>query len=104
MPITYPQAALGAEVEVPTLDGREEFRIPGGTQSGDVFRLKGKGMPDVQSRHRGDLIVQVYVEVPKRLTPEHEHALRELAEIENVHVTPERKSFFSKLKEYFQGG
>jgi len=103
MPITYPQAALGAKVDVPTLEGREEFHIPSGTQSGDFFRLKGKGMPEVNSRHRGDLIVQVYVEVPKRLTPEHERVLRELAEIENVHVTPERTSFFSKLKEYFQG-
>lgn len=103
MPITYSQAALGAKVEVPTLDGREEFEIPGGTQSGDLFRLRGKGMPDVQSRRRGDLIVQVFVEVPKRLTPEHEHVLRELAEIENVHVSPERTSFFSKLKDYFQG-
>lgn len=103
VPITYSQAALGAKVEVPTLDGREEFDIPAGTQSGDVFRLRGKGMPDVQSRRRGDLMVQVYVEVPKRLAPEHERVLRELAEIENVHVSPQRKSFFGKVKEYFQG-
>jgi molecular chaperone DnaJ len=103
MPISYPQAALGAKVDVPTLAGREEFEVPAGTQSGDLFRLKGKGMPDMQSRRRGDLLVQVFVEVPKRLTPEHERVLRELAEIENVHVSPERKSFFSKLKEYFQG-
>ncbi len=103
VPITYSQAALGAKVEVPSLDGREEFEVPAGTQSGDVFRLRGKGMPDVQSRHRGDLMVQVYVEVPKRLAPEHQRVLRELAEIENVHVSPQRKSFVSKLKEYFQG-
>ena len=104
VPITYPQAALGAELEVPTLEGRQTFEIPAGAQSGDVFRLKGQGMPDTRSRHRGDLLVQVYVEVPKRLTPEHERLLRDLAEIENTHVTPERKSFFSKLKDYFQGG
>jgi molecular chaperone DnaJ len=61
-------------------------------------------MPDTRSRHGGDLLVQVFVEVPKRLTPEHERLLRDLAEIENTHVTPERKSFFSKLKDYFQGG
>ena len=103
VPISYPQAALGAKVDVPTLDGREEFEIPAGTQSGDVFRLRGRGMPDMQSRHHGDLLMQVYVEVPKRLTPEHERALRELAEIENAHVSPERTSFFGKLKEYFQG-
>ena len=104
VPITYPQAALGSKVEVPTLDGREELELPAGTQGGDVFRLKGLGMPDARSRHRGDLLVQVFVEVPKRLTPEHTRLLRELAEIENAHVTPERTSFFSKLKEYFQGG
>jgi molecular chaperone DnaJ len=104
VPITYPQAALGAELEVPTLDGRQKFDVPAGTQSGDVFRLKGLGMPDARSRRRGDLMVQVYVEVPKRLTPEHDRVLRELAEIENTHVTPERKSFFAKLKDYFQGG
>jgi molecular chaperone DnaJ len=103
VPITYSQAALGAKVQVPTLEGPEEFEIPAGTQSGDVFRLRGKGMPDVQSRRRGDQLVQVYVEVPKRLTPEHERVLRELAEIENVNVSPQRTSFFSKLKEYFQG-
>lgn len=103
VPISYPQAALGATVDVPTLDGREELEVPAGTQSGDVFRLKGRGMPDPRARHRGDLLVQVYVEVPKRLAPEHERLLRELAEIENTHVTPARKTFFSKLKEYFQG-
>jgi len=103
VPITYPQAALGAKVNVPTLDGQEDLEIPAGTQSGDVFRIRGKGMPELQSRRRGDLIVQVYVEVPKRLAPEHERLLRELAEIENVHVSPQRKSFFSKVKEYFQG-
>ena len=103
VPISYPQAALGAKIDVPTLDGREEFEIPAGTQSGDVFRLRGKGMPDMQARRHGDLLVQVFVEVPKRVTPEHERVLRELAEIENVHVSPERKSFFGKLKEYFQG-
>jgi molecular chaperone DnaJ len=104
VPISYPQAALGARVEVPTLEGREQFDIPAGTQSGDVFRLKGLGMPDTRSRHRGDLLVQVYVEVPKKLTPEHERILRELAEVENAHVSPARKSFFAKLKDYFQGG
>jgi molecular chaperone DnaJ len=104
VPITYPQAALGSSVEVPTLDGREQFEIPAGTQSGDVFRLKGLGMPDTRSRHRGDLLVQVFVEVPKRLTADHEKLLRDLAEVENAHVTPERKSFFAKLKEYFHGG
>ena len=102
VPISYSQAALGATIEVPTLDGREELQIPPGTQTGDIFKLRGRGMPDTHRRGRGDLIVQVHIEVPKKLTAEHERILRELAEVEKTHVTPERKSFFSKLMEYFQ--
>jgi molecular chaperone DnaJ len=101
LPINYPQAALGATVEVPTLDGRENLTIPAGSQNGDLFTLKGRGMPDPRYRGRGNLVVQVFVEVPQTLTPEHEAALRHLAEIENAHVTPTRKSFFEKLKELF---
>ena len=104
VPISYAQAALGATIKVPTLDGCEELEIPPGTQSGGVIRLRGRGMPTPGHRGRGDLLVQVYIEVPKKLTPEHERILRELAEIENAHVSPERKSFFGKLKEYFQNG
>jgi molecular chaperone DnaJ len=99
VPINYPQAALGATIEVPTLDGRESLTIPPGSQNGDVFTLKGRGMPDPRYHGRGNLVVQVFVEVPQTLTPEHEAALRHLAEIENAHVTPTRKSFFEKLKE-----
>jgi len=102
VPISYSQAALGATIEVPTLDGREQIEIPRGTQSGEVFKLKGRGMPHLRRRSRGDLLVQVYVEVAKKLGPEHERLLRELAELEQRDVTPERKSFFRKLKEYFQ--
>jgi molecular chaperone DnaJ len=101
VPINYPQAALGATIEVPTLDGRENLTIPAGSQNGDLFTLKGRGMPDPRYRGRGDLLVQVFIEVPQALTPEHEAALRHLAEIENAHVTPTRKSFFEKLKELF---
>ncbi|HUT11165.1 MAG TPA: molecular chaperone DnaJ [Thermoguttaceae bacterium] len=102
VPISYSQAALGATIEVPTLDGREQLEIPRGTQSGEVFKLKGRGMPYLRRRSRGDLLVQVYVEVAKSLDPEHEKLLRELAELEQRDVTPQRKSFFQKLKEYFQ--
>ncbi len=101
VPISYAQAALGATLEVPTLDGREELSIPAGTQTGAVFTLKGRGMPDPRYRGHGNLLVQVHVEVPASLTPEHEAVLRKLAEIENTNVTPIRKSFFEKLKEYF---
>jgi len=99
-PISYTQAALGATIEVPSLDGCRELRIPPGTQSGEVFTLKGQGMPDPRHHGRGHLLVQVNVDVPHTLTAEYEAALRHLAEIENTHVSPARKSFFGKLKEF----
>jgi molecular chaperone DnaJ len=102
IPISYCQAALGATIEVPTLDGPESLEVPAGTQPGDVFALRGRGMPDVRQRGRGDLHVQVMVEVPKKLAPRHEELLRQLAEIEKTDVSPKRQSFFEKIKKYFQ--
>jgi molecular chaperone DnaJ len=101
VPITYSQAALGTTLEVPTLEGRGELVVPAGTQSGAVFRLGGKGMPDPRRRGLGDLLVQVVIEVPKKLSKEEDTLLRELAELEHRYVAPERKGFFEKLKEYF---
>lgn len=101
IPISYSQAALGATIEVPTLDGRTDFEIPAGTQTGEVFKLTGRGMPDPRYRSRGDLLVQVHVEVPKKLSPEHQELLRNLAELEKRNVTPARTSFFEKVKDYF---
>jgi molecular chaperone DnaJ len=101
LPITYTQAALGATVDVPTLDGKEELRIAPGTQPGDVFQLRGRGMPDPRGAARGDLLVQTFIEVPKRLSAKQETLLRELAELERVDVTPHRKNFLSMLRDYF---
>ena len=101
LPITFTQAALGATIEVPTLDGRAELDVPSGTQSGDVFRLSGRGMPDPRGGRTGDLHVQTYIEVPKKLTGRQRELLRELAELEHANVTPERKSFLEKLRDYF---
>jgi molecular chaperone DnaJ len=101
VPIGYAQAALGSAIEVPTLDGKTELKVPAGTQSGDVFKLRGKGIFDYRARGVGDLVVQVHIEVPKALTPRQEELLRELAEIEHTHVSPRRKTFFEKLKECF---
>ncbi|HEY4759517.1 MAG TPA: DnaJ C-terminal domain-containing protein, partial [Thermoguttaceae bacterium] len=78
------------------------LEIPPGTQTAETFILSGRGMPDVRSRRKGDLIVQVHIDVPKKLTPNHEELLRQLAETENTNVSPKRKSFFEKLREYFQ--
>lgn len=101
MPITYTQAALGAKIEVPTLAGPHELKLPAGTQTGEVFRVRGQGMPSPRSRSVGDLLVQVNVEVPKSLSPEQEELLRQLAEQEKVEVSQHRKSFFEKVREYF---
>ena len=101
VPISYSQATLGARISVPTLNGAEHVDVPAGTQPGEVFTLRGRGMPDVRYRGRGDLHVQVTVEVPKRLSERHEKLLRELAEIENSEVSPKRKTFFEKIKDLF---
>lgn len=101
MPISYSQAALGATIEVPTLAGPHELKVPAGTQSGDVFRVRGRGMPDPRGGSAGDLHVQTYIEVPKKLTPKQQTLLRELAEVEQHEVSPHRKSFLERLKEYF---
>jgi molecular chaperone DnaJ len=103
MPISYTQAVLGATIEIPTLDGKDELQVPAGTQSGEVFRLRGRGMPDPRGGGVGDLLVQTYVEIPKKLTNKQEKLLRELAEVEEANVTPHRKGFLEKLKEYFTG-
>lgn len=103
VPITYSQAALGAEIEIPNLDGKQMLTIPPGTQPGEVIRLKRQGMPDMQGRGRGDLRVQIGIEVPRKMTPKHEALLRELAEIEHGNVTPQRMTFFDKLKTFFAG-
>ncbi|MEQ8784683.1 MAG: molecular chaperone DnaJ [Pirellulaceae bacterium] len=101
LPISYTQAALGASIEVPTLEGRDELTIAPGTQSGEVFQIKGRGMPDPHGGRRGNLVVQVAIDVPKKLDRRQEELLRELAELEHANVTPHRKSFLEKLRDYF---
>ena len=101
VPITFTQAALGATVEVPTLDGPEEIDVPAGTQPGELFTLRRRGMPDPRGGSTGDLLVQVTIDVPRKLQPEQEELLRKLAEVENSHVSAHRKSFLEKLRDYF---
>ena len=100
LPISFPQASLGTKIEVPTLEGKAMIKIPPGTQSGDVFRLRGKGMPDVRLAGLGDMLVQVNIEVPKQVTEEEEELLRQLAELEHKNVAPARKSFIEQVKDY----
>jgi molecular chaperone DnaJ len=100
VPISFPQATLGAEIEVPTLDGTSKIKIPPGTPSGRIFYIKGKGMPKLGSHARGDQIVRVYVDVPKKLTPRQKELLEEFARINGDEIA---KSFKEKLKDLFSG-
>jgi molecular chaperone DnaJ len=100
VPITYAQAALGASIEVPTLEGPDTIEIPAGTQPADVFKLRGRGMADPRGRGKGDLLVQVNLDVPKKLSPREEELLRELAKEENANVSTHRKTFLERLKDY----
>ena len=98
VPITYAQAVLGAEIEVPTLDGKVKYTIPEGTQTGTVFRLCGKGVPVLNSSRRGDQLVRVNIEVPKNLSKKQKELLQEFAKAVGDESYTERKSFFEKLK------
>ncbi|HMK35599.1 MAG TPA: molecular chaperone DnaJ [Desulfomonilaceae bacterium] len=96
VPIAYSLAALGGEIDVPTLDGSENLHIPHGTQSGQDFRISGKGIPHLRGRGRGDLIAVVYIETPRRVGKEEEELLRRLAELEGAKITPKKRGFFSR--------
>lgn len=100
VPLSFPQAALGTEIEVPTLDGTAKLKIPPGTPSGNLFYLKGKGIPRVGGHQRGNQIVRVHVEVPKKLSPRQRELLEEFAQISGDDIS---KSFKEKLKDLFTG-
>lgn len=102
-PVTFAQAALGADVEVPTLFGKSNLRVAPGTQHGEVLTLKGMGLPDLRGGNNGHLLIQVLIEVPRKLTKKQEQILRQYAETEETNVLPERKSFLDKLKSYLVG-
>lgn len=100
VPLSFPQAALGAEIEVPTLDGSANLKIPAGTPSGKVFYIKGKGAPPVGGHHRGNQAVRVYIDVPKKLSARQRELLEEFASINGDEVS---KSFKEKIKDLFTG-
>jgi molecular chaperone DnaJ len=103
VPITFSQAALGGTIEVPTLDGPINHALKRGVQSGEAVRIPGKGVPNVHTRRPGDLHVLLVVETPRTLTKRQEELLRELADLDQKHVSPQRKSFFDKVRELFTG-
>ena len=102
VPITFTQAALGAEIEVPTLDGKIKYEIPEGTQTGKVFQIFGKGVPSVNNpKRRGNHFFTVVVETPTKLSKEQKELLRQLEEGLDKNKTPKMKKFFDTLKDFF---
>jgi molecular chaperone DnaJ len=101
VPVSFPQAALGTEIPVPTLDGEHKLKVPEGTQSGTVFKLRNKGMPVVNSSARGDLFVDVRIETPKKLNKRQRELMQELAESIGVENKPQSRTLFSKVKDIF---
>ena len=100
MPVSFTQASLGAKVEVPTLTGKADLKIPAGTQHGQIFRLRGLGVPDIRTGRTGDEMVQVLIEIPKQLDKKQQELLREFAKSEDRSVLPESRGFFDRLVEY----
>jgi len=102
LPLSFAQAALGAVVSVPPVDGGPaELTLPKGTQPGKVLRLHGRGMPEMETGRRGDLLVEVAIEVPRRLTAEQRQLIERLGELEGERLGPDRKSFLEKVREFF---
>jgi len=101
VPITFVQAALGAEIEVPTLTGPMKLKIPAGTQPGHVFRLKGKGVPHLRGSGTGDQVCRIMVEVPAKLTGRQKELLLEFDRLNGEHSAPITTGFFDKVKEIF---
>ena len=101
IPIKFTLAALGGTLNVPTLFGKASLKIPAGTQSGTVFRLRGHGMPRLRSGSKGDQLVKVIIEVPTRMTPDQRRKLEEYAEVCGDPANPMSESFFEKAKKFF---
>ena len=101
LPISFPQAALGTELEIETLEGKETIKVPEGTQSGREFKLKGKGVPHLNERGKGDLIVEVRVKTPGKLTRDQRDLLRQLGDTMVVENTPHARGILDKVKEIF---
>ena len=101
VPISFTQAALGATIDVPSLNGTKQLKIPTGTQYGSVFRIKEQGLPDIRTGRTGDQLVQITIETPAKLSPEQQELLREFAKTENKKVSPQSASFFEKMKKHF---
>jgi molecular chaperone DnaJ len=102
VPISFPQAVLGAQIDVPTLEGKVKMRVPSGTQSGKTFRLRGKGIPMLGGYGKGDQLVKVLVEVPEKVSKRQRKLIADLAAEMGEEVHPQQKSFLDKLKSLFE--
>jgi molecular chaperone DnaJ len=101
IPISFVQAALGADIDVPTLTGSAKLKIPAGTQPGHTFRLKGKGFPHLRGSGIGDQLCRIVVEVPAGLTSKQKELLREFERLNGDNSTPITQGFFDKVKQIF---
>jgi molecular chaperone DnaJ len=101
--ISFPDAVFGTQIEVPTIDGRAKIKIPPGTQSGKIFRLKGKGFPQINSYEKGDQLIHINVWTPQNISSEEKTILEKLSRSANFEPKPEKndKSFFDKVREMF---
>jgi molecular chaperone DnaJ len=104
VPVTFSDAALGARIEVPSLDGKTALQVPAGTQSGEVLKLRGKGLPSLDGYGRGDQLVRIVVETPRKLSSKARKLFEEMRELEgqkNAH--PARQGFLEKIRDYLRG-
>lgn len=101
VPISFAQAALGAQIDVPTLEGKQKLKVPAGTQTGKVFTLRGKGVPHIHGGRRGDHHVRVIVETPTQLSREQRELLEKFAEMSGEKTNPQSATFFEKVRELF---
>jgi molecular chaperone DnaJ len=99
VPVPFVHAVLGAEIDVPTLEGKVKLRVPEGTQSGKVLRLRGKGLPSLGSATRGDQLVRIFVEVPTKLSDRQRELLQQFAEESGIEASPVTKGFMDKLRD-----
>jgi len=101
IPVSFPQAALGTEIEITTLEGPETLKVPEGTQSGKTFKLRGKGVPHLNSHGKGDLIVEVRVQTPAKMSKQQKELMKQLAETMTVENAPTSRGLFDKVKDMF---
>lgn len=101
VPVSFSQAALGATIDVPSLNGTKKLKIPAGMQYGSIFRIKSEGLPDIRSGKTGDQLVQVTIETPQKLSSQQRELLKQFAKTENKNVSPQASNFIDKLKSYF---